>query len=250
MSDQDDRLLQEKIASVPFWYHRIELKPGLITPGINDSQAVLNLLELPKDCSGLRVLDIGARDGFFSFELERRGAEVLAIDYLPPDQTGFMVAKEILGSNVTYRVANVYDLNPEDYGMFDIVLFLGVLYHLRNPMLALDKIWQICRSRLWVESQLIDNAFLDMETMQMKKISTLHPSLSKIPLMQFYSGTSLNNDASNYWAPNMACLKAMLEECNFIVDKTLLNGTRGIAYCTRADDPQKAYHRRIESSTF
>jgi tRNA (mo5U34)-methyltransferase len=175
MSAQDDQLLQEKIASVPFWYHRIALKPGLVTPGINDSQAVLELLELPQHCSGARVLDIGARDGFFSFELERRGAEVLAIDYMPPDRTGFMVAKEILGSNVTYKVANVYDLDPGDYGTFDIVLFLGVLYHLRNPMLALDKIWQICRGRLWVESQVIDNAFLDMETMQMKKLSTLHP---------------------------------------------------------------------------
>src|SRR6266496_1047254 len=113
MSTKDDQLLQEKISSVPFWYHRIELKPGLITPGINDSQAVLKFLELPKDCSGLRVLDIGARDGFFSFELEQRGAEVLAIDYVPPDRTGFMVAKEILGSNVTYKVANVYDLDPE-----------------------------------------------------------------------------------------------------------------------------------------
>ncbi len=250
MSNQDDELLQKKIASVPFWYHRIELKLGLITPGINDSQAVLRLLELPNDCSGLRVLDIGARDGFFSFELERRGAEVLAIDFMPPDRTGFMVAKEILGSNVTYKVANVYDLDPEQYGMFDIVLFLGVLYHLRNPMLALDKIWQVCRGRLWVESQVIDNAFLDMETMQMKELSSLHPSLSMIPLMQFYPGKSLNNDASNYWAPNMACLKAMIEESNFIVDKTLLNGARGIAYCTRADDPQKAYQRRIESSTF
>jgi tRNA (mo5U34)-methyltransferase len=250
MSAQDDQLLQEKIASVPFWYHRIALKPGLVTPGINDSQAVLELLELPQHCSGARVLDIGARDGFFSFELERRGAEVLAIDYMPPDRTGCMVAKEILGSNVTYKVANVYDLDPGDYGTFDIVLFLGVLYHLRNPMLALDKIWQICRGRLWVESQVIDNAFLDMETMQMKKLSTLHPSLSTIPLMQFYPGKSLSNDASNYWAPNMACLKAMLEESNFVVDKTLLNGTRGIVYCTRADDSQKAYHRRIESSTF
>src|SRR5262245_59952576 len=121
MSAEDDQHLQEKISSVPFWYHRIELKPGLITPGINDSQAVLELLELPKDCSRLRALDIGARDGFFSFEMERRGAEVLAIDYMPPNQTGFMVAKEILGSNVTYKVANVYGLDPKEYGTFDIV---------------------------------------------------------------------------------------------------------------------------------
>ena len=64
------------IAAYPRWYHRIEVRPGVITPGINDSPLQLQMMQLPADCSGMRVLDIGTRDGFFSFELERRGADL------------------------------------------------------------------------------------------------------------------------------------------------------------------------------
>ena len=78
--------VRELIDSVPNWYHRFEFAPGLVTPGLNDSQTALALLQLPNDLSGLRVLDIGARDGFFSFECERRGAaDVVSIDYVPAE---------------------------------------------------------------------------------------------------------------------------------------------------------------------
>src|SRR5215475_1498401 len=104
------REIHEHIAQVSHWYHQIEVAPGIVTPGILDSAGELRLLQLPEDCRGMRALDIGARDGFFSFELERRGAEVLAIDYLPEDKTGFAVAKKLLGSGVRYERDNVYDL--------------------------------------------------------------------------------------------------------------------------------------------
>src|ERR1041384_7791790 len=87
----DDEVRAE-IATVPQWYQKIELRPGIITPGINHSSFVLGHLRLPADCSGLRARDLGARDGYFSFELERRGAEVMAVDYTPPEATGFRVA--------------------------------------------------------------------------------------------------------------------------------------------------------------
>ena len=73
-----DEQVRERIAAVPHWYHQIEVRPGIVTPGINDSAGTLAQLDLPQDCTGLRALDIGARDGFFSFELERRGAQVVA----------------------------------------------------------------------------------------------------------------------------------------------------------------------------
>ena len=126
----------------PDWYHQIELAPGLVTPGAHtsgDALKVLNGLGLPADAHGLRVLDIGCRDGFFAFELERRGADVHGLDYADPEVTGFGIASRVLGSRVSYSVANVYDLDPDRFGTFDLVLFLGVLYHLRNPMLALDR---------------------------------------------------------------------------------------------------------------
>jgi len=120
-------LIRARIATVPVWYHQIDLGGGIITPGFNRSAEVLEWMDIPADCRGLRVLDVGARDGFFAFEFERRGAEVVAVDYLPRNETGFDVAAELLGSRVSYIEDNVYYLTPERYGTFDIVLFLGLL---------------------------------------------------------------------------------------------------------------------------
>jgi tRNA (mo5U34)-methyltransferase len=234
---------QELVDSVGSWYHRIEVAPGVITPGVNDSQLVLRALNLPADLSGLRVLDIGTRDGFFAFECERRGAEVTAIDYMPPEETGFLVARELLGSRVEFVQENVYELSDERYGGFDLVLFLGVLYHLRDPMLALDSIWNVARGRLIVETQLIDDALLTAPG-EFKSLVDLNPELGPIPLMQFYPGAALNGDATCVWAPNEACLGAMLEETGFKVESQLRIGQRGIAFATWVDDHERAYWRR------
>ena len=118
-SPLDSDALRRRIAEHSRWYHRITLAPGVVTPGVQDSAGVLAHLDqlgLPADCSGLSVLDIGVRDGFFAFELERRGAEVTGIDIMPPTETGFAIAAEILGSGVKYLVGNVYDLAPERLG--------------------------------------------------------------------------------------------------------------------------------------
>src|ERR1700735_1447327 len=95
------------IAAHPHWYHQIEVAPGVVTPGVNDSQMRLDALERAESLDRMRVLEIGARDGFFSFECERRGAaEVVAIDYLTPEETGFPIAKKLVGSGVEMRQAN------------------------------------------------------------------------------------------------------------------------------------------------
>jgi len=231
------------IATHEHWYHRIEVAPGLLTPGVNDSQMILEALRLPETLEGQRVLDIGARDGFFSFECERRGAEVTAIDYLTAEETGFPIAKELIGSEVELRQMNVYDLSPEELGTFDLVLFLGVLYHLRDPMLALDRIAGVSRGRLIVETQMIDDALLTSAG-EFKRLADLDPELEQIPLMQFYPGRALNNDPTNAWAPNEACLGAMLEESGFEIDSQLRIGQRGIAFAERKDDPESDYWRR------
>src|SRR4051812_30744538 len=105
----DRKVIQARIDSVPRWYHRIEVAPGVVTPGVTDSQTYLRFLDLPADCSGWRVLDLGTRDGFYAFEFERRGADVIAIDYVPKERSGFSVAAELLKSRVEYVQANLYD---------------------------------------------------------------------------------------------------------------------------------------------
>src|SRR5215471_13274082 len=122
-------------------YHSFRLPDGRILPGSNsleDQQSRLGAFGLPEDLTGKRVLDIGPWDGYFSFEMERRGAEVVAIDYVDLDT--FRALHRVFQSRVTYRRMDLYELDPARDGMFDIVLCLGVLYHLKHPLLGLEKI--------------------------------------------------------------------------------------------------------------
>jgi tRNA (mo5U34)-methyltransferase len=205
---------------------------------VNDSSAVLRNLEalgLPDDCSGLRVLDIGCRDGFFSFAMEARGADVTGVDYAPSSVTGFEVAATILDSKVEYVVENVYDLDPEKYDRFDVVLFLGVLYHLRNPLLALDRIRQMLNpgGLLFVECQLSTD----------ERVNSLD-----IPIWQFYPRATLNNDETNKWAPNLLGLGLVVEEAEFTVQDSIAHGSRGYVKAMVAKDGRQEYFRQLDTS--
>jgi tRNA (mo5U34)-methyltransferase len=237
--------IKEKINSVANWYHRIEIKPGIVTPGINDSPAMLRALQIPQDCSGLRVLDLGTRDGFFAFEFEKRGAaEVVALDYFPKEKTGFAVAAELLGSKVTYVQANIYEVTPEKYGLFDVVLFLGLIYHLPDPLGALDIARAVCKDELYLETHIIDNAFL-VPHKGFVPLASISEKLLEIPLMQFFPKNSLNQDYTNYWGPNSKGMQAMLEESNFAVTYKQVNGARAVFKCKVVSDDNMTYLRNI-----
>ena len=221
------------VDSVPVWYHKFEFAPGIVTPGSRNSQSLLDQLDLPRDMSGLRVLDIGARDGFFSFECERRGAaEVVPIDYFPAEQTGFPVAKNILGSQLNLVHENVYNLTPEKYGQFDIVLFLGVLYHLPDPMRALDIVFGMMKSPAWLylETVVIDD--------------DLPREIARRPMMQFYPSSSKNSDFTNYWGMTEACVVAILEECDLSFVSKSREGERGI-FTAMKRAQQRGYYTEI-----
>jgi len=151
--------LREEVAKTG-WFHRIDLGQGLITPGVDNSPAKLVRLEMPMSLEGKAVLDIGAWDGFFSFEAERRGAKrVLAADsfvwqgkHPGCSKAGFNLARAALGSNVEDVLVEVYDLDPKKIGTFDLVLFLGVLYHLRHPFLALERVSDVTGDHLILET--------------------------------------------------------------------------------------------------
>jgi tRNA (mo5U34)-methyltransferase len=245
-----DEQIRARIASVAHWYHQIEIRPGITTPGVNNCADTLRRLDLLERYDGLRVLDIGARDGYFSFELERRGAEVVAIDYMDPAETGLPVARELLGSNVDYRLDNVYDLDPGRHGTFDLVLFLGVMYHLRDPVLALDRIWDVCRpdAVLMLETQLLDNALLTADG-RLRALGEVDPELAGVCLMQFYPEDSLNGDHSNYWAPNASCTRGMLRAAGFATTGEAVAGPRGIFHARQTVDEMALYHRRLEKTT-
>jgi tRNA (mo5U34)-methyltransferase len=146
------------------WYHSIELAPGIVTPGMFDLRPWVPRYGLPERLDGLRVLDVGTWDGFWAFEMERRGAaEVVALDLddereldFPPRRRpehfperprgdGFRLAKEALGSKVVRVVGNIYEADPAELGTFDLVLCGMVLIHLRDQLLALERIARLCR---------------------------------------------------------------------------------------------------------
>jgi len=225
------------IARHATWYHRIELAPGIVTPGIHDSPDLLRRLDalgLPRDGSGCRVLDVGCRDGFFAFEMERRGARVVGIDYADPKATGFSIAAGLLGSDVEYRVDNVYDLRPRTHGLFDLVLFLGVLYHLRHPMLALDRIRSVARP----------GALLFVETVTGEALRT-----SETPVWEFLPHDTLAGDWTNKWAPNLAGLLRVIEECEFRILASATTADRAVVMAEAVVDVRLAYYRRLDAST-
>jgi tRNA (mo5U34)-methyltransferase len=185
------------------WYHSIDLGGGIVTRGIDDTPLRLARLELPASLAGLSVLDIGAWDGFFSFECERRGAaRVVATDYYSwhgsgwGAKAGFELAREALGSRVEDVDIDVMDIAPEPLGTFDLVLFLGVLYHLRHPLLAIEKIAAVTRGTLVLET-VVDLVGLGR------------------PAMAFYPDRELNRDPTNWWGPNQAAVVGMLKSAGF-----------------------------------
>jgi tRNA (mo5U34)-methyltransferase len=155
------------------WYHTLELPGGIVTPGLYDLRRVPARIQFPKSLAGKRCLDVGTRDGFWAFEMERRGAEeVLAIDLfdqaqldwpdpgstLTPDAIAllegrwgaFDCAREMLGSRVTRQDLSIYDLAPELVGEFDFVYLGTLLLHLRDPIGALAAVRRVTRGELLV----------------------------------------------------------------------------------------------------
>jgi len=209
----DRDAILEKI-SIEEWYHKIEIAPGIFTPGRYNPRPLLDIMGFPKDLSGKTVLDIGANDGFFTFEAEKRGAKrIVAVDRCPPDHLGFAMAHSLLNSKAEYEAASVYDLNPEKHGTFDVVLFFGVLYHLRHPLLALEKIHRVCKELLLIESQVLDEALVCNS--EYRALRDIDPILQDSPLMQFYPGNQLHGDYSNWWSPNIECMRSMVETSGF-----------------------------------
>jgi tRNA (mo5U34)-methyltransferase len=188
------------------WYHTIDLGHGVVTQGVDNSPERLARARLPASLAGRSVLDIGAWDGFFSFEAERRNAaRVVAADHYAWHGTGwgtgrgkagFELARTALGSRVEDVDIDVMDLSPERVGSFDVVLFLGVLYHLPDPLLALRRVASVTSGLLILET------VVDMVGVRR-------------PAAAFYPGRELNGDPTNWWGPNQAAVEGMLRSVGF-----------------------------------
>ncbi len=156
------------------WYHTMNLAPGLVTPGWFDTRGIVEKVGFPRSLAGKRCLDVGTFDGFWAFEMERRGAdEVVAVDLLDPAAhdwpantsretirglmpgkgekgAGFDIVHQVLGSEVRRVERSVYDLSEGTDGWFDFGYVGSLLMHLRDPVRALERIRSVCRGEVIV----------------------------------------------------------------------------------------------------
>jgi SAM-dependent methyltransferase len=213
---------QRAVTENRVWYHTLELAPGVLTPGQIDLRRAAAKL-LPDDLHGTRALDVGTFDGFWAFELEKRGAEVVAIDVerveaaqWPPGNRvrleqearefgvelgrGFDLAAELLGSNVSRVICDVTALTPERIGGPVDLAFIGaLLIHLRDPVLALERI---------LHTLTPGGRLYQLEPISLR-LSLQHPRRPVAHLQTLET-------PFNWWLPNRAALRAWLGTAGFV----------------------------------
>ena len=188
------------------WHQRFELAPGVWTPGTSPVAWLCETAGLPPDLSGQTVLDVGTTNAGTAFELERRGASrVVAVDIYDPDWFGVRALSAFLDSKVEYVQASVYELSWRFQERFDLVIFWGVLYHLRHPLLALDNLRAVAAGRVSLET-----AICDFE---------LPPDQRERTLARFYRLDELGADGSNWFAPTIAALTEWCVSSGFEVGR-------------------------------
>jgi tRNA (mo5U34)-methyltransferase len=193
------------------WYHRFELRPGLETPGASwmDAGVACDGLGVPHDLSGWRALDVGAWDGAITFELERRGATAYALDIQDPDRVGLNSARRILGSKAVHFRGSVYQLPCDELTELDAIMFRGVFYHLKYPLLAFERLAAALKmgGLLYFEGEgLLHYA----ETLKGEKAKIDVKTLNStgVPLCLSYPYNY--RGGSNWFIPNRHCLEGWL----------------------------------------
>lgn len=210
----DRTRLQQLVDAQPFWFHSIDLGHGIVTKGLKTPEVLradTEALQLP-DLAGKSVLDIGAWDGYYTFEAERRGARrVVSLDHfvwqIDRDGTGgdwpgrrtYDLAHAALNSRAEAVAADYMTVDWQSIGApFDVVFYMGVLYHMEDPLAALKRVRQATGGVAIVETAAIDL-----------------PYIGDRAFCEFYETTELNGDPSNWWAPNEKALVGMCRAAGF-----------------------------------
>ena len=228
--------LEREIRALGPWFHNLELG-GVQTapehflgdyPRTNFRRFAA---ALPADLRGATVLDVGCNAGFYAFEMKRRGAaRVVAIDSDARYLAQARLAARVLGLEIDLRELDVYRV-AELGERFDLVIFMGVLYHLRHPLLALDLLYDhAVGGRLLFQSmqrgpELVapverDYAFSDAAAFERPG----HPAM-------YFVEHRYAHDWTNWWIPNRACVEAMLRSAGFVVEA---HPEREVYLCRRA----------------
>jgi tRNA (mo5U34)-methyltransferase len=243
----DDIWTAERIAAraaeLGPWFHNLDLRGVRTAPdhflGDYPAMKFRNFAHaLPADLTGKTVLDIGCNGGFYSMEMKRRGASrVLGVDFDEDYLAQARFAAEVAGLDIEFQRLSVYDVARLGE-KFDVVVFMGVLYHLRHPLLALDLIYEHVAGDLML--------FQSMQRGE-ERVTPVEPnypfSETAIfndpgwPKMHFIEH-SYSDDFTNWWAPNRACSAAMLRSAGFSIEA---EPEPEVFVCRRAARNQRFY---------
>lgn len=214
--------VEGRIRELGPWFHDLNLRGVRTAPEHPLGNFLQDLWSIvapafPEDMTGKTVLDIGCNAGFYSLQLHNRGASVTGIEHDPRYLAQARLAAEILDADIEYIEMDVYDVDRLGR-TFDYVLFMGVLYHLRHPLYALEKVVAIVRERLVFQCMLRGSE-------KVYPVGIDYPITEKkifgedgFPAMYFlehrYAG-----DPTNWWVPNRAGMEAMLRSCGLRIDQ-------------------------------
>jgi tRNA (mo5U34)-methyltransferase len=211
--------LQRRVSQYE-WFHSIDLGHGIVTPGTKSPEvlsAEASAIFGPLDLRGRSLIDVGAWDGYFTIQAKRRGAaNVLAADYptwTHPQLRGketFELATAALGVEADTRIIDVQQISVEKIGRWDVVLFLGVFYELTDPIAIVHRLAAITKEVLVVET------LLDAQDIQR-------------PAMMFHPGRELRDAPADCWAPNAACVEALLRAAGFREVRFARNPAAGLS---------------------
>ena len=234
--------IRERAAQLGDWFHNIDLGGARTAPDhfLGDYPNVKWKQfkhAVPDDLTGRTVLDIGCNGGFYSIEMKKRGAaRVLGLDFDERYLEQARFAAEVTGQDIEFRQMSVYDV-AELGERFDVVLFMGVLYHLRHPLLALDLIHEHVAGDLMIFQTMqrgsngVDALRADYDFFEQKHFDS--PGYPKMHFIEHeYAG-----DWTNWWAPNAACSTAMLRSAGFEI---LEHPEDEVYVCRRAERPTQA----------
>ncbi len=241
--DWTTETIRERAEALGPWFHNMDLRGVRTAPEhfLGDYPQVKWARfrdSLPADLSGMTVLDIGCNAGFYSMEMKRRGAErVLGVDFDEDYLAQARFAAEVEGLDIEFRQLSVYDVGSLGE-RFDVVFFIGVFYHLRHPLLALDLIHEhVARDLLVFQSLQRGSPEIMPVADDYAFAETAIFDDPGYPKMHFIEG-SYSHDNTNWWAPNRAASAAMLRSAGFTIES---NPEDEVFVCRRAERPDARY---------
>jgi tRNA (mo5U34)-methyltransferase len=243
--------IRKEIEALGPWFHNLHLPGGVQTAPqhfIGGDFPRFKWLQianhLPQRLDGWRVLDVGCNAGFYSFELARRGASVLAIDHEPLylEQARWAVSQFGLQAQVEFRECGVYDI-AQSAEQFDLVWFMGVFYHLRYPLLALDLLARRTKRLMVFQTLTMPGEAVYADTRD-HEITDREPLLDPgWPKMAFIEHR-FAGDATNWWIANHAACEAMLRSSGLEV----INRPADEIYLCRPRQSEPADLRQLDAA--